>query len=387
MLMTGYTRSRPPQNRSQAYSGVQPLSPFTHSTQRFEPLPPPLGVPPYHYDLETVVPGVGQLAAQNGRLVFHTVGDTGGIKHPEYQTAVANAMEQDTTGFDLSSLAGYQGPVFFYHLGDVVYYNGEYSEYYSQFYEPYDHYGPPIIAIPGNHDGSIADDTQTSLAGWVAYFMTSTPHVDPASQDAPRLTLSQPNVYFTLLCPFVTIVGLYTNVPDHGSVDSIQQQWLANELATAPQDKALLVCLHHPVYSFDAFHSGSPNMADLLQHAINDSRRVPNMVLAGHVHNYQRIERKIAGDAVTPFLVAGDGGYFNLHRMNADVGTTDPNTNAQLTFSEDQSHGYVTLTVDAKSISGNFTAVGKSGDVTPKADTFSYSAAPLLLPDGATVSL
>ncbi len=385
-MMKGFARNRPPANRSQAYSGVQPLSSFTHRTQRFEPLPQPLGEPPYHYDLETVVPGVGQVAAQNGRLVFHTVGDTGGIQHPEYQMAVAAAMEQDANGFDLQSLSGYQGPVFFYHLGDVVYYNGEYSEYYSQFYEPYGHYGPPIISIPGNHDGSIADASQTSLAGWMAYFMTGTPHVDPASQDAPRRTLSQPNVYFTLLCPFVTIVGLYTNVPEHGSVDSIQQQWLANELATAPRDKALLVCLHHPVYSFDDHHSGSPNMADLLQHAINDSRRVPNMVLAGHVHNYQRIERRIAGGAVTPFLVAGNGGYFNLHGMNAADGTTDPNTNAQLVFSEHGSHGYVTLTVDAQSVSGSFTAVGKSG-VTPKADHFSYSAAPLFLADGVTVSL
>ena len=74
---------------------------------------------------------------------------------------------------------------------------------------------------------------------------------------------------------------MYTNVPEGGSIDSIQQQWLTNEFATAPTDKAFIVALHHPIYSFDAYHSGSARMADALQQAINDSRRVPNMVLTG----------------------------------------------------------------------------------------------------------
>ena len=50
--------ARPPRGRSQAHGGVAPLSAFTHRTQRFQPLPPPLGEPPYHMDLGAVVPGV-----------------------------------------------------------------------------------------------------------------------------------------------------------------------------------------------------------------------------------------------------------------------------------------------------------------------------------------
>lgn len=42
---------------------------------------------------------------------------------------------------------------FFYHLGDVVYYNGEAARYYEQYYDPYLQYDAPILAIPGNHDG------------------------------------------------------------------------------------------------------------------------------------------------------------------------------------------------------------------------------------------
>jgi acid phosphatase type 7 len=53
---------------------------------------------------------------------------------------------------DLNRADG-SAPTFFYHLGDVVYYNGQITDYYSQFYEPYNHYNVPILGIPGNHDG------------------------------------------------------------------------------------------------------------------------------------------------------------------------------------------------------------------------------------------
>src|SRR5438105_2993664 len=79
-------------------------------------------------------------------------------------------------------------------------------------------YLPPIFSIPGNHDGAPLDEDHPSLDGWVAFFMTDPPHTDPESADAPRVTMSQPNVYFTLDCPFATLVGLYTNVPEHGSI-------------------------------------------------------------------------------------------------------------------------------------------------------------------------
>ncbi len=199
--------------------------------------------------------------------------------------------------------------------------------------------------------------------------------------------MSQPYVYFTLECPFVTIIGAYSNVPEHGSVDSQQQQWLTNEFATAPRDKALIFCVHHPVYSFDDHHSGSPHMADFLQHAINDSRRLPNLVLTGHVHNYQRIERSLIGGEITPFIVAGSGGYFHLHGMNAEAGTTDSQTGAHLVANDQHNHGYVTLAVDANHISGNLTLIDKDGSTNPQADQFSYSAIAQFLPDGATVSL
>ncbi len=380
-MIPGSTFERPSGGQSQAHPGVYPLSVFTH-TQKFQPLPTPLGEPPYHFDLETAVPGIGATASQLGKLVFHAVGDTGGIKNPDHQMAVSAAMAKDL------ALPADQLPRFFYHVGDVVYFNGQISEYYAQFYEPYAHYAPPIISIPGNHDGDPINSSQTSLDGWVAYFMQGTPHIDPNSHDAPRVTMSLPNVYFTLNCPFVTIIGMYTNVPEGGSIDSVQQQWLGNEFATAPADKALIMALHHPIFSFDNFHSGSARMADAVQQAINDSRRVPNLVLTAHVHNYQRIEHPISGSGKTPFIVAGLGGYYNLHSLNASPGTTDPATNASLIAADDKHWGYLTLTADAQNISGKVTLVANPQDSgAPQTDSFSYPAAAQYLAPGAVATL
>jgi hypothetical protein len=381
ILKQGAVHARPEQKRSQSFSGIQPLSPLTVATQLFQPLPPPIGLPPYHYDLGDAIPGIADQAVKNGKIIFHTVGDTGGINYAEYQKIVTTAMKSDL------NLPIAQRPSFFFHLGDVVYFNGEPSKYYAQFYDPYDHYSAPIFSIPGNHDGDpLPNTSQKSLDGWIEFFMTSVPHVDPLSADAPRVTMSQPNVYFTLVCPFVTIVGLYTNVPEGGSVESVQQQWLTNELFTAPTDKALIVCMHHPIYSFDNHHSGSPAMADVLQHAINDSRRIPNMVLTGHVHNFQRIEREILKGKPTPFLVAGNGGYHNLHHLTAKSGTTDSNTGATLRFGDDTHHGYVTLTIDQKNISGKYASFDNNGKP-GKSDNFKYPVDARFLAKNVVINL
>ena len=378
-IRPGEVYSRPPRKSSQSHPGVHPLSPLS-SQQISQPLPKPLGSPPYHYDLESVIPGITAQATANGHLVFHCAGDTGGIKNGDFQTGVAAAMKSDLTSAD--------APSFFYHLGDVVYYNGQITEYYDQFYDPYNHYTAPIISIPGNHDGDPIDATQVSLDGWVRYFMQATTHVNPESQDAPRATMSQPYVYFTLNCPYVTIVGMYTNVPEGGSIDSVQQQWLTNEFATAPEDKALIVALHHPIYSFDDHHSGSARMADAVQHAINDSRRLPNAVFTAHVHNYQRFERSLVDGSVTPFFVIGHGGYYHLHGLTAKPKTTDPNTNATLVAANDTQHGYATFTVDAETISGTMSlAEDAKRPAKAVADKFSYPAGAINLPDGVTVSL
>ncbi len=366
-LRPGAIRSRPRPKQSQAHAGVSPLNPVTHRNTSFQPLPRPLGLAPYHYDLDLRFADLTAAIQQAGKQVFHVIGDSGGVQDGEFQHNVAEALTEALHA------GGKDQPHFCYHLGDVVYFPGERDQYYQQFYEPYAHYDAPIFAIPGNHDGEV-DDTaaEPSLDGWVSYFMQQHPDVDPLSKDAPRVQLDLPNVYWTLNTPHATIIGLYTNVPEHGSIDSTQQQWVTNEFATAPADKALILALHHPIYSFDVYHSGSSKMADVLENAIRDTGRVPNLVLSGHVHNYQRIEQSIVEGQPTPFIVSGNGGYHNLHNVHTEPGTKAEDTGATLTYYA-RCWGFLTLTIDRNNITGFSTEIDRDGKVT-RGDRFKYSA-------------
>ena len=205
--------------------------------------------------------------------------------------------------------------------------------------------------------------------------------------------MNQPYFYWTLETPVATFVGLYTNVPEHGWIDAAQRAWFRKELADAPKDKALIVACHHPIYSFDDHHSGSPTMAKELEDAINASKRVPNMVLSAHVHDYQRIELDISGRTI-PFFVIGNGGYWNLHHLAAAVGYQDPETEAKLKSGVDTHHGFMTFEIGRTIINGNFTTVPRPQDswsdpsaYNMKFDVFSYTARPMVLAAGETVTL
>ncbi len=363
---------------SQSHPGISPLHQLAHRDMRFQPLPRPIGVAPYHFVLADVLPEVGASILGAKQAIFHVLGDSGGIQNGQHQHAIAQRMVQDAERA--------QQPVqFCYHVGDVVYYTGMHDDYYQQFYEPYAQYAPPILSIPGNHDGEVDDPTaQTSLDGWVAYFMQEHPDVDPISKDAPRIGLNLPNPYWTLVTPFATIVGMYTNVPEGGSIDSVQQQWLTNEFATAPTDRALILALHHPLYSFDVFRSGSARMADVLENAIRDTRRVPNLVLSGHVHDYQRIEKMISSAGPTPFIVIGNCGYPNLHALHSPPGTVASDTEAKLVTGQDKAWSLLTLQIDAKTIQGSTIDVDSAGTVSD-GDQFSYPAKAILLPASAPI--
>jgi acid phosphatase type 7 len=379
MLHPGAVRAHVKKGSSQLHGGVSGLNQMASRNVSYQPLPKPLGLPPYHYALSDNFQSIQKNIIAVEKMVLHVLGDSGGVKDAEFQSNVADQMVKD-----LGKAAGADAPQFCYHVGDVVYFTGAHDDYYSQFYEAYQQYTPPIFAIPGNHDGEVDDPkAQISLDGWVAYFMQANPDVDPISKDAPRVGLNLPNPYWTLVTPLATFVGMYTNVPEHGSIDSNQQQWLTNEFATAPDDRALILALHHPIYSFDAFHSGSSKMADALENAIRDTGRVPNLVLTGHVHDYQRIEQNIAPKSPTPFLVVGNGGYHNLHQIHSPNGTVAADTKAKLVYGK-VTWGYLTLTIDSKTIKGQSTEIDKTGKPTA-GDSFSYPAGAITLKDPKSV--
>ena len=319
-------------------------------------LPTPSGLYPYRLPLSSVI------ADPSDELVFHAGGDTGGVADPNPQLAVAAAMTAD---------AGSSGATFFYHLGDVGYYNGRDSVYYPQFYEPYLHYPGPIFAIPGNHDGDNSDDTTVpSLTGFVTNFCQKQPMLTADAQDVNRDALDQPNVFWTLTANLATIIGLYTNVPSGGQVDNDQAAWFQVELAAAPKEVPLIVALHHPPYSADAMHGGSARMGSLIDTACAAAGRWPNLVLSGHVHDYQAFTRiDTATRPKIKYLVAGASGYHNLHAMAPGIGALPwavPGSDVTLDAYCDTAWGFLTLTITAKGIHGVYTTVDRTG----KAKTF-----------------
>jgi hypothetical protein len=378
--------SRPrPDGGSQAPNNARPSR--QRSGHRFRELPEPIGEFPFRLRLEDVI-GLSAVEEirKNGAMSFHAMGDSGPIKDPDHATLVARGMERD-----LEKLRGARRPRFLYHLGDVVYYNGEVSRYFEQFYQVYENYENPILAIPGNHDGD-AIDGDVSLHGFVRNFCQTGAARMPEAGEVGRDAMIQPNVYWTFDCPFAWIIGMYTNVTEGGSLDRFQAEWLAHELAEAPEDRALLLALHHPIHSFDDHHSGSHYMGAVVSQAINQSRRVPNMFLTGHVHDYQRIEQTIQGRKV-PFLVAGAGGYYHLHRIKADEGDQDPDNGSTLIRGIDDRHGFLRLQLDKKQIKGTYVTVPRPQEswsddsLFNEADQFTYDAKPIKLNPGEAVML
>jgi len=334
------------------------------ATEPPQPLPAPTGQPPYRLDLSSIL----STPPPTDNLVFHMVGDIGGVKDPYPQEHVADAMEQDCT-----QAPGALIPQFMYVVGDVIYFNGEDSQYYSQFYDPYVHYPPPIFAIPGNHDGEpLPGNATPSLQGFMTNFCAPAPVITPDAQDIPRTAMTQPNCYWTLTSPLATIVGLYSNVPEGGYVDATQTAWFTSELQAAPTDRALIVTVHHPAYSLDQYHSGSQIIQSLIDNAANAAARFPDAVFAGHVHNYQHFERTVNGKVI-PYFVIGNGGYHNLHQMQQipSLPYNDTDAGVTLVSCDDSNFGYIKMQVSKTTLNGTQYSVTRNGTVTPN-DTFTY---------------
>lgn len=330
----------------------------------FQPLPTPPGAAPYRLSTTAL-----DIAPSGGTRTLHVIGDHGGIANPKPQGAVAAAMVADLSEHPEVALC--------YSVGDLVYFNGAAGEYPPQFFEAYAHYLRTIVGIPGNHDGDPEEDGEASLQAFVKYLCDQQgPRLLPEMAEFNRDTVQQPNVYWTLEDDAFTIVGLYTNVPSGGQVEADQAAWFEQELAAAPTDRPLIVALHHPPYSCDAMHGGSIHMGELLDKAFDSAKRCPQLVVSGHVHDYQRFERKAWGTTI-PYLVIGASGYHHLHALAKEahegMAVTSDTT---FEFGESQGWGFLRLVVGKQGVSGEYIGVDEDGTVTPALDTFSYPFAP-----------
>lgn len=359
---------------------------FLLHKNQVQPIPAPRAHAPLQLALADVVPADVTAAIQAaGRITFNAVGDTGAAKVDRSQT-VATAIAHEAAVTDAlaaeAAAAGPQAPAFLFHLGDVVYNFGEAQYYYDQFYEPFRAYDRPIFAIPGNHDGAVFGPSSTapkvpSLAAFLRNFCAAAPGPSPDAGGLVRSVMTQPGVYFTLDAPFVSIIGLYSNVLEgpgvlssqggHYPIGDQQAAFLESELRRLKPDRtagkrAVVLALHHPPLSADAKHAGSTGAQLDMDTACAAAGLWPDLVLSGHAHLYQRFTRRAGpGGKETPYIVAGSGGFaatppqYTLGPAPITVGDHTLEIDPIVKF------GHLTVTTDARTLTVSFRSPTSKG--------------------------
>ena len=363
------------------------------ATQVIEAIPAPWRTPPVISLSDVIGASANRQIQAAGKIVFHSAGDTGGIKEPSHQFAVADAMAGDIGTEKYAD----GRPSFFYHLGDVVYYFGQERYYYDQFYDPYRDYAGPIFAIPGNHDGVLfkSEPVAFSLAPFYENFCSKAPTNDPSAKGFARTTMTQPGVYFTLNAPFLKIIGLYSNTGESTGIISdattgtAQIQFLQSQLAAAAAQRAqngaapfaLVLAVHHPPFTISSSHFPSPAMLAQIDAACLAAKIWPDIVLSGHAHLYERYTRTMTADGrQIPYVVAGNGGYLNLSNPRKGKNGLNPQPGIpgndgkgnQLTLNvyNNTLYGFLRLTVDKNSILCESLGVDETTDKTSSMDAF-----------------
>lgn len=104
-------------------------------------------------------------------------------------------------------------------------------------------------------------------------------------------------------------------------------------------------------------------MRAFLDTVATEAGRYPDMVLAGHVHDYQRLSSVHPDRGLVPHLVTGAGGYHNLHSIqkvdgekmvtpsNFDAG--DGETVTLEKYSDDH-HGFLRMEVTPELVIGRY---------------------------------
>ena len=330
------------------------------------PLPGPIPTPDkLIMDLGTVL-DASEIAAikKAEQIVIHVVGDTGGVRDgAAEETLIAEKMEGDFSG------DAKDHPAFFYHLGDVVYYNGEVENYPTQFLRPYQFYPAPIFAIAGNHDSSPNEgDEPGKLDQFMKIFCAGEPEF--IEKDFDRKTMTQPYLYFTLESPFVKIIGLYSNSSEGPGLlnpansteqlEFLEAEFTRAKKAQATDDRAVLVAVHHPLFSISNDHGASPAMLKQVDDLMEKTGFIPDAFLSGHVHGFELFIREYQGREI-PYIICGTGGYNNdahvKQQFRLPATFSDGFTLAQFF---DHQYGYMRVTIDARYFAAEYVGVDKS---------------------------
>jgi predicted phosphodiesterase len=126
---------------------------------------------------------------------------------------------------------------------------------------------------------------------------------------------------------------------------STNTQFLENQLKNTKQPWKI-VAMHNPLYSSPSNHPEEKELAGRLQ-PLFDQYGV-DLVIYGHNHNYERIKLP---DKSTVFIQAGIGGesHYNIKGDRSNGGVE---------FQDDNDYGFVKLTINSNTLSGQFISHG-----------------------------
>ena len=186
--------------------------------------------------------------------------------------------------------------------------------------------------------------------------------------------------------PGCVIVVLYSNTSEGATEGMISGSLIGNEQVAFLVDRlkeladerkkgrprALILATHHPPFTGSSNHVPSPRMLRDIDGACQQTGVWPDLALSGHSHLYERYTRTMKADGrQIPYIVAGNGGYFNLSGFKKGKGGTKPKAGMtgtdskgnQLTLKhyDDSTFGFLRVTVSTTTIKCQFMAVAPSG--------------------------
>jgi predicted phosphodiesterase len=187
--------------------------------------------------------------------------------------------------------------------GDLVYGQGRAAEYRDHFFPIYNSEAVPlmrsvpVLGVPGNHDAPFA-----KVADAVAYFAywslplngpalkAGDPNAAPAIPGLHDAMVAASGPAFPRMASFSFDYGRahWTVLDSNRYVDwasPVMQAWLEADLKAAKGASWRIVALHHPLFQSSRVHFDDQWMRPISP--ILEKYGV-DLVLAGHVHNYQR---------------------------------------------------------------------------------------------------
>lgn len=218
-------------------------------------------------------------------------------------TPTTNTCRQGAT----ASLIGNIGAAAVLTLGDNQYDNGELTNF-NNFYGPsWGRYKGITYPAPGNHEYNT-----TGATGYYGYFGSRA---------------GDPNQgYYSFNLGNWHIIALNTNsncVAISCAAGSAQEQWLQADLA-ANTAQCILAYWHHPRFTSGTGHGSNLNVTPFWNALYQYGADV---VLGGHVHNYERFAPQTPSGAADPAngirqIVVGTGGK-SLYSSGAAIGNSE----------------------------------------------------------------